>query len=81
MIVGDYYSISTYTNKVPGLTVELSSEDESIATVNKFGLIEAITEGTTNIVAKYGDVTAKCAVTVAFDDSMHTIHQCELDQS
>ncbi len=73
MIVGDYFTVTAYTNKAPGLSVEFSSEDESIATIDKFGLIEAVNKGTTNIVAKYGDVTKKCAVTVDFDESVPEI--------
>ncbi len=73
MIVGDYLTITAYTNKVPGLELEFSSENENIATIDEFGLIEAVNKGTTNIVAKYGDVTAKCALTVDFDDSVPEI--------
>ena len=73
MIVGDYLTITAYTNKVQGLSVEFSSENENVVTVNEFGVIEACNQGTTNVVAKYGDVTAKCAVTVNYDESVPEI--------
>ena len=73
MIVGDYLTITASTNKAPGLKVEFYSEDEKIATINEHGVIEAINKGATNIVAAYGDVTVKCAVTVDFDESVPEI--------
>ena len=69
LIVGDYLTITAYTNKVLEEDVVFESENESVATVNKHGQIEAISGGTTNIVAKYGKATAKCAITVVWDDS------------
>ena len=70
MIVGDYLTIASFTNKVPGLKVVYSSEDESVATVDAFGKIEAINVGSTNILATYGEEVAKCAIKVEFDDSL-----------
>ena len=69
MIVGDYLTIVAYTNRVLDENVKWETEDASIATVSEYGVIEAINKGTTNIVAKYGNATAKCAVTVDFDES------------
>lgn len=45
-------------------TVSWSSTDESVATVDQNGVIHAIREGSTHIVAKAGDKQATCTVTV-----------------
>ncbi len=69
LIVGDYLTVTAYTNKVLDEDVVFETENKNVATVTERGQIEAISAGTTNIVAKYGDVTAKCAITVEWDDS------------
>lgn len=45
-------------------TVHYVSNDISIATVDEYGLISAISEGSTVIIASYGDATHTCEVTV-----------------
>ena len=45
-------------------TVTWTSSDESIATVDEFGTVTGIAEGTVVITAKAGDKTAECKVTV-----------------
>ncbi len=69
LIVGDYLTVVATTNKVLDEDVVYESEDPSIATVSERGVIEAINAGTTNIVAKYGKATSKCAITVAWDET------------
>ena len=69
LIVGDYLTVVAYTNKVLDEDVTFESENESVATVSSRGQIEAVSAGTTNIVAKYGDATAKCSITVEWDNS------------
>lgn len=44
--------------------ISWSSEDEKVATVDEKGLVKAIGEGTTNIKATIGDITALCKVIV-----------------
>lgn len=73
LIVGDI------TEPIVSSTVGVTwtSLDESIATVKKDasgnGIVEAINEGTTKIVAQYGRASATCDVTVAFDESLPSI--------
>ena len=69
LIVGDYLTVVATTNKVLEESVVFESEDESVVTVTDRGVIEAISAGTANIVAKYGDATAKCSITVEWDNS------------
>ena len=69
LIVGDYLTVTAYTNKVLDEPVVFESENPSVATVTERGQIEAISAGTTNIIAKYGSVSAKCAITVEWDDT------------
>ena len=69
LIVGDYLTLNAYTNKAIDEDVIFESENESVAIVNEHGQVEAVSAGTTNIVAKYGNATAKCAITVEWDDS------------
>ncbi len=45
---------------VDGAKVEFTSSDESVATVDENGLITAVGNGGTAIVASYGDVSAQC---------------------
>jgi hypothetical protein len=59
LIVGDYLTITAYTNKVLEEDVVFESENPSVATVTERGKIEAISAGTTNVIAKYGSVSAK----------------------
>ena len=49
--------------------VVFESENPSVATVTERGKIEAISAGTTNIVAKYGKASAVCSITVEWDNS------------
>ncbi|UEL46676.1 Ig-like domain-containing protein [Terrisporobacter hibernicus] len=50
------------------------SEDESIAKVDKNGLVAAVGAGRTNIVAQIGEFTAKCSVTVNIPITKVTIN-------
>ena len=73
MIVGDYLALSAYTNKVLKEDVVWSTENSDVVAVDEFGYVEAIGKGTANIVAKYGEAEAKCAITVDFDESLPEI--------
>ena len=54
-------------------TVTFTSDNEQVATVNAKGLVTAVAEGTANITAKIGDLTAKSVVTVSKDDNGGTV--------
>ena len=54
-------------------TVTFTSDNEQVATVNAKGLVTAVAEGTANITAKVGDLTAKSVVTVSKDDNGGTV--------
>ncbi len=54
-------------------TLVWRSENSNIATVDSTGNIEAISEGTTKIVATYGSASAECTVKVSWDDEMPQI--------
>ena len=45
-------------------TVTWSSDDGNIATVDAYGVVTGVSQGTVTITAKAGDVSAKCTVTV-----------------
>ena len=55
---------------VEGQTLVYQSADPEIATVNSEGLVEAINEGQTKIVASYGDVSNEYPVRVSYLDSV-----------
>ncbi|WP_418800869.1 Ig-like domain-containing protein [Porphyromonas sp.] len=46
-------------------TVTFTSDNEQIATVDANGLVKAVAEGTANIIAKVGNLTAKSVITVS----------------
>lgn len=46
-------------------TVTFTSDNEQVATVDANGLVKAVAEGTANITAKVGNLTAKSVVTVS----------------
>lgn len=46
-------------------TVTFTSDNEQIATVDANGLVKAVAEGTANITAKVGNLTAKSVITVS----------------
>lgn len=50
-----------------GVSLEWSSSDESVATVDG-GVISSVGLGNATITAKYGDLQAECSVTVIFGD-------------
>ena len=54
----------TCTGTEEGATINWTSSDETIATVNSTGLVTAIREGTATITATVGEDTATCTVTV-----------------
>ncbi len=54
-------------------TLTWRSEDSTIATVDANGNIEAISEGTTKIIATYGSVSAECVVKVFWDEELPQI--------
>ncbi len=67
LTVGDITQNSAYGYKVvDGQTLVYQSADPSIATVDSAGVVEAIHEGTTKIIASYGATTAECPVTVSY---------------
>ena len=69
MIVGDYKQLTVrYSELVDGLTLDWVSDNNQIAVV-KDGLVEAISEGTTTIKAKYGTAEAVCQVQVSFGNA------------
>lgn len=57
-------SCTVYPNKATDKTVTWSSSDNSVATVNSYGMITAVGKGTCTITAKSGDQTETINVTV-----------------
>lgn len=60
----------TLTAAVPNVTnpaVEWSSSNESVATVNN-GVVTALSEGSTMITARFGNLSATCLITVEGED-------------
>jgi hypothetical protein len=57
--------IVTVEPKDQAYTVTFASDNEKVATVDAKGLVKAVAEGTANISAKVGGLTAKCVVTVS----------------
>lgn len=69
LTVGEYKQLFvTYSKVIDGLTLEWSSQNDSVALVKK-GTVEAISEGTTTIKAKYGDAEITCEVKVTFGET------------
>ncbi len=62
--IGDEYAlkVSTHSELIP---VDWSSSDESVAEVNSEGVVKALGEGETRIVATCGGVSAACDVKVS----------------
>lgn len=58
--------VARYTDE-EGKTLEWTTADSTIATVED-GVISSVGYGNTTITAKYGDLTATCAVSVSFGD-------------
>lgn len=52
------------------VTVSWASENTEIATVGEDGLVTAVSEGETTIVASVADFTAECSVTVLSDEAV-----------
>lgn len=53
--------------------LEYKCADESIATINEYGFIQALKPGTTEIRAIYGSAIAKCSVAVDLKDNVPSI--------
>ena len=67
LTVGDIVQNSAFGYKVvDGQTLVYQSADPTIATVDSYGYVEAINEGTTKIIASYGAISAECNVTVNY---------------
>lgn len=79
VITLDQENVTIYTNKEPNQvvltatvtpedaankTINWTSEDESVATVDENGLVKAVADGKAVITATVDNVTAKCVVTV-----------------
>lgn len=62
LTVGDTKSLTATASD--GSTIEWSSDNASVASVNTRGLITAVAEGTATIKAASGDAYAECSVTV-----------------
>jgi hypothetical protein len=61
-------TFNLYANKVPEKSsgrVSWSSSNNSIATVNSDGIVQAISSGTTTITASVGNIYATCTVNVS----------------
>ena len=72
--VGDTKQFTaTVEPKDQAFTVTFSSDNEQVATVDAKGLVTAVAEGTANITAKVGDLTAKGVITVTKDNSGGTV--------
>lgn len=73
MIVGDYKQLFvSYSKVVNDITLEWESDNEQVAKVNN-GVVEAISEGTATIKAKYGNAEAVCQVNVSFGEELPTL--------
>ena len=51
-------------NTTDDATVTWSTDDAKVATVNRYGRVTGIAQGSTTITAKVGDFTETCKVTV-----------------
>lgn len=73
-IIGDFDRVSPKSlPDIGDASLSWRSLNPDIATVDSNGNIEAISEGTTQIVATYGSATAKCTVKVSWDSEMPQI--------
>lgn len=61
---------ATPSNSLIGESVEFVSSDESVATVDRFGMVTGVSAGTTTITLKANGVEAKATVTVKASDSL-----------
>ncbi len=78
MFVGDQLQLTASPTEV---TYDWKSEDPSVAVVSSSGLVEAIGEGTTNIVVFHDDVVTKVPVVVNQRISLEDIELAESDIS
>ncbi|MBR4792197.1 MAG: Ig-like domain-containing protein [Bacteroidaceae bacterium] len=74
MYAGEIYSLSFETNT--GETVVWTSSDDSVATVDKYGVVTAVAEGYCTIVAIAGDLRAECGVAVMpqYNDTVSAVY-------
>jgi len=55
-------------NVLPGLTLTFSSDNPAVATVDRDGTVRAVSPGTANVTAAYGNARATAKVSVARDE-------------
>ena len=55
-------------NVLPGLTLTFSSDNPAVATVDRDGTVRAVSPGTANVTAAYGNARATARVSVARDE-------------
>ena len=73
-IVGDFNKLAP--KSLPDIgqaTLTWRSENPDIVAVDSTGEIEAISAGTTNVIATYGTISASCTVNVSWDEELPQI--------
>ena len=75
MDIYETFTLKATTENLNGVTVEWSSSDAAVASVDQNGLVKAKTEGIATITASAGEVSAICSVTV---ENSHSIPVCTL---
>ncbi|MBE7084284.1 MAG: hypothetical protein E7373_06775 [Clostridiales bacterium] len=68
VLLGSSCVLDVEYNKVAGVNLQFSSENNEIATIDEYGIITAHSVGETNIKVTYGNKTAQCLVRVYVDD-------------
>ena len=65
LIVGDFYPITPTTQNVTG-DLTWTSTNPAIASVDEYGRVSAIEEGSSEVTATFGEVSATCTVNVSY---------------
>ena len=74
LVVGDSDYLVAETYGIENTNVVFRSTDESVVTVSSDGAVNAINEGTADIIVVCGEVESKCTVTVSFNGLLPSLH-------